>query len=244
MKYPKWSLITAIRFLLGMHPFHEHRRSHWQKKVIVPGLVLTICHTILVCYTFYLEVNRVGYMKNNPNNVIQATIVLKRLLSVTTPLICFYGRFFYIKAWEEFWQRIDTFDKFLNSANHQRTVKFRCTAEDLEEKIQRTNFYCGLCVILIELFNYLTSYLYATFTPGTNVRLETVYFFHLALSTFISGSFYIFAIMHNMNLRLQLFTQFLDSIWSMGWNSGHLQTNRQLLFDNFLREQLLTEKIK
>lgn len=242
MSYPKWSLITAITFLLGMYPIHEHRRSHWQKKIILPGFLLTISHTLLLCYTFILETKRVGFFNSHPNNVIQATLVIQQLLAVLMPLVCIFGKFCYIKSWEELWDRSDLFDELIKSADHQVEVNFRCSVADLEEQIHKTNFYCGLCVIFIEIFNIFTSYLYFSILPPREIPLlQTIYFYHFASSTFISGTMNIAAHMYNMKLRFQLLSKFLDGVWSTACDSesDDLKSNRQRLFNQFIEDKAL-----
>lgn len=242
MIYPKQSLIKGLLFLLGMSPFYEQPRMRWHDKVKVLGLLLSVFHVTMTIYAFRREQQRVGYLSSNPNNIIQGTVLTKRLLTLLVPLGSIGARFCYIRTLERFWEKIFVLDKWLRSVQEPEKDSWR---KNFEEKQKRAHFLAGLFVIVVETFCLVDSYLHYIHLPAKQkMGVGALYFFHFAATVFIAAALNIVVEIYCLCLRLDLFCAFVDGIWEeMFKMRGEVKeenpsVSRKRILDKFIQQYM------
>lgn len=208
MNYPKKNLIQGVLLLLGLYPLQEKQQLRWQDKVNVLGTLLSIYHCCMTMYMYKLEMGQKGVLSSSPNNIIHSTVVLRRLLAVTVPILSIVSRFCNIRSLQSFWEKVQVFDAFLLSSVQKE--KFNQT----EQRIRRVNFFAGLYVVAVECFNISCFGLYYLLvSAAASPALFKIYFFDYASTVYSCGAMYIFSRIYGLTLRLECLCGFVEEIW-------------------------------
>ena len=210
MTYPKRNLINGLLFVLGLSPFHEPPQFHWRQKVRPLGFLLSLVHLGMTIFTYVRETQRAGYLKTNPNNIIQGTVVIKRLLAVLTPIGLISARFCYLKTLELFWEKLRILDRFLKDIQRERESSWE---ESYEKKVNKSNFLAGSYAISIEGLNLLFSFLYYYVAHSKETPLfVTIYFYHFATTIYSTAAMDIYSRVNALGVRVDLFAEFVENI--------------------------------
>lgn len=238
MNYPKNNLIQGVLFLLGLYPLQEKQQLRWQDKVNVLGTLLSIYHCCITIYMYKVEIGQKGVLSSSPNNIIHSTVLLRRLLAVTIPILSIVSRFCNIRSLEIFWEKVQVFDRFLWSSVQKE--KFLRT----EQRIRRVNFFAGLFVIAVECFNISCFGLYYLLVSAVNSpALFKIYFFDYASTVYSCGAMYIFSRIYGLTLRLECLCGFVEEIWDeiRASNSEYKPRGSRRLSHPFAKEQFLPQ---
>lgn len=231
MNYPKSNLITVLLILLGTHPIHEDRKSNWLQKVHRIGFIFLVAQIILTPCTFAIEQAEEAFGSGNSNNIVNGFVTLKRIFAFFLPILTIIIKLFTIRLMEELIERIQLFDVFLKSTVHSVSAEFRLLQEQIEQKIRKLSFVGGLFVILVVLFNLVTALLYMIFIRGIFPSVSTFYFYHSAITIFITTSLDVYTKLYGLMLRHELLNQFVRDIWEKEWaeESGRRKQRRVVL---------------
>lgn len=238
MIYPKTSLVTLLLILLGVHPFHEKRKAKWHQKIHILGAFFTILQVPLTIYTCILEQKQGAFGSGNENNIIEGFVLMKKVFALLLPLYTILLKFFTVRSTETFHEKLDYFDVFLRVAQQKVGPEFECLEGLLEQKERKVNCFAGVLIILVELFNIVTGVAYMIDIRGQIPSFNVIYFYHSALTIFMTCSLNIYCKLHGVWLRHELFNQYVKDVWQTQWQrERNARKNKRELLKWFIVER-------
>lgn len=238
MNYPKRNIIVGMLIFLGTYPFHEKRQRTWSKKIHLFGLFLCCVQCTLTVYTFVLEQRNCAYSSHTAsNNILLGSVAIKKTLALGLPLFIVFFKFFNMRPLEEFYEKTELFDVFYKATEiKELTHEFICLQQEVDKKIRKMNFVCGVLIILVELFNVVTAISYMIVARGGVPNIETIYFYHSSIAIFITSSLHVFSKLFGLMLRHELFNAFVQGVWEEGWPmEREIKMKRRQAVYNYVR---------